>query len=260
MTTLITGSAGFIGTNLLNHSQIDRPIIAIDLTSHDFLTGPIDLSHLDTTIHLAAITDVRSSLNNPSEVITSNITSTINALKTAQKANCKTFIFTSSMAASQPLSPYGQSKLACEAICSAADITSCIYRLPNIYGPHSLYKTSIVHKFIKNILRREPLTIYGDGSQTRDFLHVYDVCDLLLNPKPGIHNISTGAPVSISNLTVHLCDLSLKYLNYLPEVTYKPSYSGEITQVSLERTFSPSFSLLEGLEQTFKWYLENYDF
>jgi UDP-glucose 4-epimerase len=261
MKTLITGFSGFIGSNLAKMLK-GSDFTGFDIQEHDLTSGPFTVPSTYHVIHLAALTNVRDSINEPAKFISSNIFSTLNALKTAYQSKTKLFTFTSSMSAAQPISPYGMSKLACEACClnlaNDFNLNLCIYRLPNIYGPHSVHKTSIIHKFIKSIIRKEPLTIYNDGSQTRDFLYVTDVCNLLLNPIPGLHSISTGSPISIIQLTTKLCDLSLKYLDYLPKITYEPGMVGEIEQVTAEKTFSPSILLNEGLDLTFKWYLENY--
>ena len=83
----------------------------------------------------------------------------------------------------RPLSPYGASKLAGEGYCSAYagsfGLETIALRFSNVYGPRSTYKGSVVAKFIKNILSGIPLTIYGSGGQTRDFIYVEDLCDAI---------------------------------------------------------------------------------
>ena len=81
--------------------------------------------------------------------------------------------------APSPLSPYGASKLAVEGYCSAFagayGFPCATLRFSNIYGPHSAHKKSVVAAFIKNIMHGEPLVVYGDGTQQRDYLYVGDL-------------------------------------------------------------------------------------
>jgi UDP-glucose 4-epimerase len=82
-----------------------------------------------------------------------------------------------------PLSPYGASKLYGEALCSAYfhsyDLPTVSLRFANAYGPYSGHKTSVIATFIKRIKENKPLEIYGDGNQTRDFIHAEDVCQAI---------------------------------------------------------------------------------
>jgi len=83
-----------------------------------------------------------------------------------------------------PLSPYGASKLACEAFCFAFSgsygLQTISLRFANAYGPRSNHKESVVAKFFRKVLKNEPITIYGDGHQTRDLIYVDDICHAIL--------------------------------------------------------------------------------
>lgn len=84
----------------------------------------------------------------------------------------------------RPLSPYGASKLAGEGYCSAYSgsfgINTVALRFANVYGPHSTHKTSVVARFLSRALDGMPIVVYGDGSQTRDFIFVEDLCSKVL--------------------------------------------------------------------------------
>jgi len=91
------------------------------------------------------------------------------------------------MGASELQSPYSASKLACEEFCTTYrqtfGVKVNVLRLSNVYGPHSIHKTSVIAKFIKQCINRKDLEIFGDGMQTRDFVHVDDVIDTIINCK-----------------------------------------------------------------------------
>jgi UDP-glucose 4-epimerase len=126
-----------------------------------------------------------------------NILGTLNMLEAARHNNVSRFIFASSGAplgevdppihekiAPRPVSPYGASKLAGEAYCSAYYrsfyLKTVSLRFGNVYGPFSSNKESIIAKFIKQSLKGEPCEIYGDGMQTRDFIYVTDLVDAIM--------------------------------------------------------------------------------
>ena len=118
---------------------------------------------------------------------------TLNALLAARDGGASAFVLASSGAplgsveppgheklAPRPLSPYGASKLAGEGLCSAFagsyGLAANALRFTNVYGPFSYHKGSVVAAFMKRIMDGDPLIVYGDGSQTRDFLFVDDLC------------------------------------------------------------------------------------
>ncbi len=148
-------------------------------------------------VHLAANTGVGPSVTDPRADMESNVIGTFNILEACREAKVQKFIFASSGApageveppiheemAPHPVSPYGASKLAGEGYCSAYyrtfGIETVALRFGNVYGPRSKHKASVVAKFIQEALAGEPCQIYGDGSQTRDFIHIDDLVRALV--------------------------------------------------------------------------------
>ena len=146
----------------------------------------------DVVVHLAANTGVPQSVAEPMADCRTNVVGLLNLLEGLRGSNATRFVFASSGApfgvqtpplheemAPHPVSPYGASKLAGEGYCSAYfhcfGIETVTLRFGNVYGEGSGHKNSVVAKFIKQALAGENLEIYGDGSQTRDFIHVSDL-------------------------------------------------------------------------------------
>jgi UDP-glucose 4-epimerase len=146
----------------------------------------------DVIVHLAANTGVAPSVEDPRRDCMSNVLGTFNYLEAARHNGIQRFVFASSGAAvgevepplheelaPHPVSPYGSSKLAGEGYCSAYfrtfGIETVALRFGNVYGPLSGHKNSAVAKFIKRAMSGEVLEIYGDGTQTRDFIYIDDL-------------------------------------------------------------------------------------
>ena len=255
MIYLVTGSNGFIGTNLTNYLlQRGHEVVGLDYQHCDLCEGfPAILTSrkIDVIVHLAAETDVRESLQNPEKFFIRNCQSTVLMLELAKKLGSK-FIFTSSQAANYCLSPYGASKLACEALIesyrNAYGLNVVILRLSNVYGPHSIHKQSVISEFIKAKLNHRPAKIYGSGEQVRDFIHVQDVCEVIASADKDL-TVSTGKLTSINRLVDLLS---------IPTVHYMHSIKGEINSVDSYSEISYSIGLEEGLTQTLQWFKENY--
>ena len=150
----------------------------------------------DVIIHLAANTGVGPSVENPRADLMANVVGTFNYLEAGRVNGVRKFVFASSGAPAgeveppiheelppHPVSPYGASKLAGEGYCSAYhksfDLQTVILRFGNVYGPGSKRKSSIVAKFIRQAIDKETLEIYGDGTQTRDFIYIVDLIKAL---------------------------------------------------------------------------------
>ena len=150
----------------------------------------------DVIIHLAANTGVGPSVENPRADLIANVVGTFNYLEAGRINGVRKFVFASSGAPAgeveppiheelppHPVSPYGASKLAGEGYCSAYhksfDLQTVILRFGNVYGPGSKRKSSIVAKFIRQAINKETLEIYGDGTQTRDFIYIDDLIKAL---------------------------------------------------------------------------------
>ena len=154
-------------------------------------------NNADVIIHFAANTGVGPSVDNPRLDMTLNVVGTFNYLEAARLNNVSRFVFASSGAPAgeveppiheelppHPVSPYGASKLAGEGYCSAYNetfgIDTVMLRFGNVYGPGSLHKSSVVAKFIRQAISGETLEIYGDGSQTRDFIYIDDLINAVV--------------------------------------------------------------------------------
>lgn len=175
---------------------VEGPITkGVELVAGDVLDEELALrvaEGADVMVHLAANTGVGPSVEDPYADCVTNVIGTLNYLEAARSASVGRFIFASSGApvgeveppiheelAPHPVSPYGASKLAGEGYCSAYSRTfgvpTVVLRFGNVYGPGSGHKSSVVAKFIKGAMAGQPLEIYGDGRQTRDFLYVDDL-------------------------------------------------------------------------------------
>ena len=177
----------------------------------------------DVIVHFAANTGVGPSVENPRMDCVTNVIGTFNYLDAARQNGVKRFVFASSGApigecvppiheemVPHPVSPYGASKLAGEGYCSAYfrtyGVETVALRFGNVYGPGSGHKNSVVAKFIRHALNGEELEVYGDGSQTRDFIYIDDLVKAvqLAATKPGVggevFQIATNAETRVSEL------------------------------------------------------------
>ncbi len=300
MNILITGGCGFIGTNLISKLEGKPYNLRIldnlsasaasksDIDSKKLVIGDIRDEKLadeltkgvDVIVHLAAHTSVVGSVKDPKTDCDINIIGTLNLLRACVKNSVRRFIFASSNAAVGvhtppideeklpiPLSPYGASKLACEGYCSAFyrtfGIETVILRFSNVYGPNCLHKSSVVAKFIKALLNSKSLSIYGDGTQTRDFVYVGDICDaiLLCLTKKDISGetfqIGTGIEVAVIELAKRIIAIDGRDT----KLDFKPPRKGEIFRnfSDIEKSnrvlgFKPRVMLDEGLRETYKWF------
>ena len=177
-------------------------------------------------VHLAANTGVGPSVEDPRGDMEANIIGTFNILEGARINKVKRFVFASSGApagiveppiheemAPHPVSPYGASKLAGEGYCSAYyqtfGINTVALRFGNVYGPRSKHKSSVVAKFIKQALKGEVCEIYGDGTQTRDFIYIDDLIDAVMkasefNGGGEIFQIAAGTELTLNELVAEL--------------------------------------------------------
>jgi UDP-glucose 4-epimerase len=240
---------------------------------------------IDVIVHLAANTGVIPSIEDPMADCMANVIGTVNFLEAARKNGVKRFVFASSGAplgeqeppiheemVPRPISPYGASKLCGEAYCSAYygsfGLETVALRFGNVYGPLSSHKGSVVAKFIKHIFAGEPLPIYGDGNQTRDFIYVEDLVNaiLLALERPGVggevFQIATHREHTVGEVADVLNRLAEKYLSRKNEIVFENERKGEVkrnySDISKARRmlgFEPKTSLEEGLERTFLWFL-----
>ena len=162
----------------------------------------------------------------------------------------------------QPLSPYGASKLAGEALCSAYyqsyGLKTTSLRFSNLYGPFADHKTSVISKFLELARKDTPFTIYGDGNQTRDFAHVDDICyaiylSLVKRINYGeVFQIARGKETTINELVETFNKITGKKVQTIHEPErkgeIKRNYS-DISKARKELGFKPQVELEEGLMQ-----------
>ena len=244
--------------------------------------------HADIIVNLAANTGVQPSIENPRKDCEVNIIGTLNYLEAARVNKVKKFILSSSSAAvgqkippineempAKPLSPYGASKLASEAYCSAYFnsflVDTVVLRFGNVYGPGSIYKQSVIAKFIKKIIKNEVIEIYGDGEQTRDFIYIDDLVSAIIlsatKDKIGgeIFQIANNIEVTINEI---IAMLKIYANNHIENIVVKIEYCGEragdikkiysdTSKVRNALNWEPKCSMNEGIENTFLYFLNN---
>ncbi len=209
--------------------------------------------------HLAAFVSVARSVQEPSLCHAVNVDGTFNMLEAARQAGCKRFVFSSSAAvygtpdgtcceetACKPLSPYGFSKLIGEQLCMqyahTYGLETVMLRYFNVYGerqdPHGHY-AAVVAKFTDLIKKNEPVTIFGDGLQTRDFISVQKVVEanLMVGMLPAGQvmtrqfNVATGKSITLLEL---FDQLKKAYPGYQYEPQFAPVRAGDIKESSAD--------------------------
>jgi len=268
----------------------ESPVHALGLAVADIRDGKfafLACKGIDVVIHLAANTGVIPSIEDPRGDCEANVMGTLNYLEAARRNGVRRFVFASSGAplgeqeppiheemVPHPISPYGASKLAGEGYCSAFHgsfgLETVVLRFGNVYGPYSTHKGSVVAKFIKHILADEPLPIYGDGTQTRDFIYVEDLIDaiLLAVKQPGIggetFQIATHREHTVVEVAEELNCLAKAHLGRESKILYEKERKGEVkrnySDISKARRllgFQPKYDLAMGLKETFLWFLRN---
>jgi len=290
MRILVTGSSGLIGGCVSEKLRGRHEVFGLDLKPSPYTTIVGDIrsydlvekavSSVDAVIHCAAQTSVFRSIEDPLFDSENNVIGTLNLLEAARKSKkLKRFVYISSASVygfpeyvpidedhpCRPISPYGVSKLTGELY---ARIYHEIYRVPtvcirpfNVYGrgqdPSSPY-SGVISKFLDRIIRGLPLVIHGDGWQTRDFIHVDDVADMIIMTMEceeavgETFNCGTGREVSINELarimiSISGYDLEIEHSDPRPG-DIKRSYA-DTRKVEKILGFKPKISLEEGLKQ-----------
>jgi UDP-glucose 4-epimerase len=302
---LITGGCGFIGANLIRRIQALGGSTSLVVLDNETMGSPQELptntfayergdvrdlttvvrmaSGCDAIIHLAGHTRVLESIEDPEADFEANVRGTLNVLMAARKAGVPHVLLASTGGAlfgtetapihegmvPQPLSPYGASKLAMEgyahAFASSYGLRTTALRFTNVYGPYSRRKGSAVAHFFRQILARQPITVYGDGSQARDFVFVEDLCDGILQAleasASGVFHLGSGKPTSIATLLDGMRDVVGPEWPF--EIRYAPWRTGEVVRTYSDidkaaRTFGyrPKVSLDVGLPMTWRWFLD----
>jgi UDP-glucose 4-epimerase len=298
MKALVTGGAGFIGSHLAERLLKEgwRVVVIDDLSNGFERNVPSgaelvratagDSAVLDKVLpgcsaifHLAAVSSVMDSIERPLAVHDINLTTTLVLLEAAAKHGVKRFVFSSSAsiygdageraiseeAPKNPLSHYAVQKLASEYYCGVYHrlhgLETICLRYFNVYGARqradSPY-TGVITKFLTAARAGNPLTIYGDGSQSRDFVHVQDVVAANLaaashdGPKVAGRSFNIGSGRSVS--VAALASMIQKRFPSLSQPVYQEARSGEImhsladiSQARRELGFNPEGSLQDFL-------------
>jgi UDP-glucose 4-epimerase len=300
MKVMVTGGAGFIGSHLVDALISEAASVSVidDKSSGNytffnsaarFYQASVNSDTCEDFIlteqpelifHLAAQSDVQTSVKNPNLDADTNIFGTVRLLSACQKAGVKKVIFSSTSAVygdlqkekifesdpTSPVSSYGLSKLTGERYIQLFSklygLDYTILRYANVYGPRQVPKGEggVVAIFIDSIRKGLPLQIFGDGNQTRDFVYVKDVVKANLaavNQGNGrVLHVSSGQCTTINELADYLAKIAERLLpiNYLPErkgdIRHSCLLNREITKYL---NWRPTVSLFEGLKYTYNY-------
>jgi UDP-glucose 4-epimerase len=272
---------------LSNLEGVNANLVRADLKNLNEVEGFFQKEEIDYCIHLGALGSVPRSIDTPRASFEANAIATLNVLESVKKRSIP-IIFSSSSSVYgknpklpkiekdwlSPISPYAASKLAAEAMTLAFresyGISTLVYRLFNVYGPKqnpdSLY-AAVIPKWIFAAFKGEPLVVYGDGEQKRDFTFVDDVVQILSRSIRENHdadypvNLAFGNPVTLNEII----GVFKSYFGGI-KVEYKEIRKGDIRNSEsnpkalsdLHNDQIKETPLEKGLIATFDWYKEHY--
>ncbi|MDD1509467.1 NAD-dependent epimerase/dehydratase family protein [Pseudomonas sp. CNPSo 3701] len=271
---LVTGGAGFIGSNLVdallarghsvrvldNLSMGKLSNLPLDDARLTFIEGDVADAALvsravagcSAVVHLAAVASVQASVDDPVSTHQSNFIGTLNICEAMREHGVRRVVFASSAAvygnngegvaidedtAKAPLTPYASDKLASEHYLEfyarQHGLEPAIFRFFNVFGPRqdpSSPYSGVISIFTQRAQQGLPISVFGDGEQTRDFFYVADLVELLLQaldarqPPPGAVNVGWNQAVSLKELLTQIGQL----LGGLPLVTHLDARAGDI--------------------------------
>jgi UDP-glucose 4-epimerase len=296
MKVLITGGAGFIGSHLAEHLQGRAAVRILDdlstgyqhnLTELDmeFIYGSIldyptlqtAMEDIDYVFHLAGLVSVPASVTNPRLCLELNVVGLLNVLEAAAEHGVRKLCFSSSAAVygdsptvpkreemcPEPRSPYAMTKVDGEFYCrqfsEQGRLETVALRFFNVFGPRQDPTgpyAAAVPIFFRNALAGSPITIYGDGGQTRDFVYVKDIVAALefaatAPGVTGVFNAGYGEEITILELAQRIVSLA----GSRSPIRFESSRPGDVRhsrsciQRLREAGFSPTGTLQDGLEQ-----------
>lgn len=304
---LVTGGAGFIGATLVPDLLADgHAVIVVDNFSRgrrDLLPDDDNLFvHLgdirdtaamtaflvgcDALIHLAAYGSVVESVASPAENFSINVEGTFAVLQAAHASGVKRVILASTGGAlignatppvdersvPRPISPYGASKLAGEgygcAFAHSYGLDVAALRFANVIGPNSLHKSGAVSNFFKAIIDGRPITIFGDGSSTRDYIYVKDLSQGIRRALGAtidgfnVFHLASGREVSARELA----ELCIKVSGSVAHpLVFAPKRDGEVDRncasslaASQALGFVPAHTIEQALALTWEWFRGRY--
>lgn len=301
MRILITGGSGFIGSHLAEHFQNKAEIRVLDnlRTGHrknltglavDFVEGSIldrDLvrqavAGCDFVFHLAAMVSVPESVGAPMECEDINARGLLNVLEEASAAGVKKVFLASSAAAygdnptvpkvetmlPEPKSPYAITKVLGEYYCrffhDEGRVRTACLRFFNVFGPRQDPRgpyAAAVPIFMEKAIAGQPITIFGDGEQTRDFIYVKDIVSAIVHVTltdeiTGVFNAGYGGMITLNDLARKILALS----GSVSQIDYKPVRAGDVkhsrasSDLLRATGWTPQFGLDEGLRATMKYF------
>lgn len=297
MKILITGGSGFIGSHLAEHFQGKAHVRVLDnlRTGHrrnlagldvEFIEGSITdraavrraVEGVDYVFHLAALVSVPESVERPQECVEINVTGLLNVLEASAAAGVRKLCLSSSAAIygnnpsvpkredmlPEPRSPYAVTKLDGEYYCQhyneSGRLATAALRFFNVFGPRQdpagAYAAA-VPIFIQRALAGEPITIYGDGGQTRDFIYVKDIvaANVFAATTPevtGVFNAGYGGQITVRELAERIVALA----GSRSEIRFAPERAGDVrhSRANVDKLtgagFRPTGSLEAGLRAT----------
>jgi UDP-glucose 4-epimerase len=297
---LVTGGAGFIGSHVVDKlvgSSYDVRVVdnlsegrLSNIEGHlkngrvRFFEGDVRDAELvgecvrgvDAVVHLAAVTSVPFSVENPSVTFDNNVNGTLNLLDACTRARVKRFVFVSSCSVygepsylpvdekhpTFPLSPYAASKLEGEESCKNHQerhgLPTVVLRLFNVYGPRQRLNaySGVITQFLDRVRKHMPLVIFGDGSQTRDFVHVWDVAEAALRAleteraEGEVFNVGSGRATSVNSLAKSVIDLTGANVDVVyekPRVGDIKASFADISKAKKQLGYKPIVPLEKGL-------------
>lgn len=299
---LVTGGAGFVGHHLSTRLlDLGCDVVVLDDLSTgyrenvpaqaEFVLGDIRneedvaraMAGCDTVFHLAARVELRKAIVDPADCYSVNVAGTARIVAQCLKQPGRRLVFASSCAIyplhpEHPLkeehagtgeTPYALSKFAgeqtLEIYSRLKGLSCCSLRCFNIYGPRQRADSpysAVIPRFIDKALKGEPLTVYGDGRQTRDFISVADVVDGYLlaaeSSATGAYNLATGEGSSIDMLADSIGDIAAES-GFSPSKVYRQAVDGDasasVADLSLANDvlkFFPKKRLKDGLTALFR--------
>ena len=307
MITLVTGCAGFIGSNLTERLLSEgTKVIGIDCFTKyydkkikyenikNFIKNPeftliqkdiLEMDcypDVDVVFHQAAQAGVRSSWGSDFSIYTrNNIEATQKLLEWYKDKNLIKFVYASSSSVYgdvplpmneemklQPVSPYGVTKLAGEHLCylyyKNFEIPSISLRYFTVYGPRQRPDMAI-YKFVKAIMNNAPISLYGDGNQTRDFTYISDIVEAnilaMKSAKDGLcFNVGGGSRIAINDL-IHIIEGSCNRKALIQYETYQKgdvnNTLAEIKRAEIDLKWHPNVTIQEGIQRYVEWIIQN---
>jgi len=289
-TVLVTGGAGFVGSHITDALVADNDVRVLDDLSNgrrenmpagaELIEDDVSraatlrraVEDVDVVFHQAAMVSVPESIERPLDCHRTNTDATARLLDAARRVDARVVLASSAAVYGAPVSvpvaeddstdpaaPYGVSKLAsdhlAEVYARQYGLETVSLRYFNVYGPRATQ--GVVHAFLQRALDGEPLSIHGDGCQTRDFVHVSDVVGANLRAatteQTGVYNVGTGRRVTIRSLAELVCD----FVGADSDIVHAEERQGDIrhslADTSRARSalgFEASVDLEHGLRET----------